>query len=189
MIASHDTWTFEDPECKITTLAKGVWKTQELDELDQVDLGVRYFDFRVQYTKKGIKLCHGLVNFTSWSGLRYVCDFVEGLYPACKYRIILEKGNKADEERFEKEIKELLSEYPNLDWAVIKKDWKTIKHTNYKIVDYCCKLNTAKDVLNLAKYGFSIKNWCKKNNPKITEEMIKDKNTVYFYDYVNIQNN
>ena len=194
MIASHDTSTCSLLKNNIKkpffNLVDGMWATQDVSILEQYrDYGVRYFDFRVARDKNKWRMCHGAVDFTySFEKLEDLCKNMKRTFPKAYYRILLEKGSKKDKELF-KEQASKLGKYSKLDWIVIKKNWETLKPSKFKIEDYTCKLNTAKEILGMAKYGFSIKNWAKKNNPRITDEMILDKDTVYFYDFVNINNN
>lgn len=194
MIASHDSSTVTSIQKgiknKICEAFEGLWATQNLSILEQYEAGVRYFDFRVCKDKKGWRMCHGAVNFSYVvPTIEKLCDNMKKTFPKAYFRIILEKGSKKDEKAFIEETECLEKVYKKLDWVVIKKGWKTLLPTKFKIVDYTCKINTIVDVLKISKYKFSIKNWCKKNNPRITDEMIQDKHTVYFYDYVDIQNN
>lgn len=170
MIASHDTSTCSLLKNKILNpiylMVDGMWQTQEKSILEQYrDYGVRYFDFRVARDKDKWRMCHGLVDFSySFNTLEDLCKNMKKTFPKAYYRILLEKGSKKDEALFEDEVSNL-SRYTKFDWAVIKKGWKTIKNTTFKTVDYTVKLNTAGEILSMAKYGFSIKKWCKKNNP------------------------
>lgn len=195
MIASHDTGTASSLQNtlvnKILDKFDGLWATQEASILDQYNkYNVKYFDFRVHKVKNGWQVCHGAVNFKYVvPTIEKLCDNMKKTFPKAYFRIILEKGSKKDEKAFIEETECLEKVYKKLDWVVIKKGWKTLLPTKFKIVDYTCKINTISDVLKISKYKFSIKNWCEKNNPRITDEMIQDKHTVYFYDYVDIQNN
>lgn len=194
MIASHDTSTCSLIKNSIKkpflSLADGIWATQEASILEQYrDYGVRYFDFRVCRDGNKWRMCHGAVEFTyAFDKIEDLCKNMKRTFPKAYYRILLEKGSKKDKELFIEQTSKL-GRYPKLDWIVIKKEWETLKPSKFNIVDYTCKLNTAKEILGMTKYGFSIKKWAKKNNPSITDEMILDNNTVYFYDFVNINNN
>lgn len=194
MIASHDTSTCSLLKNNIKkpffNLVDGMWATQDVSILSQYrDYGVRYFDFRVTRDKNKWRMCHGAVEFTyAFDTIEDLCKNMKKTFPKAYYRILLEKGSKKDKELFIEQTSKL-GKYQKCDWIVIKKGWETLKNTKFNIVDYTCKLNTAKEILGMTKYGFSIKNWAKKNNPRITDEMILDKDTVYFYDYVNINNN
>jgi hypothetical protein len=81
-------------------------------------------------------------------------------------------------------------------WTItIKKPWEDLyvfRQFIYK--EYCCHLfnwNLEKSILENFKSfdmsSWSIKSWAKAHNPKeITKEMIEDKDTLYFMDYIGI---
>ena len=58
------------------------------------------------------------------------------------------------------------------------------------VIDTCChpfNWDTDKGIMYNLKHNFKfiffIKSWAKKYNPQITEEMILDKDTLFFMDY------
>lgn len=187
MIASHDTYTYSQPINQIFKLFTGIWKTQNNTIFKQYTLNdVRYFDIRVCRDKNKWRLCHGLVKFIyTYDSLEELCTDIKYMFPEAYFRIVLEKGSKKDVELFKNEASKL-GRFSNLDEIIIKKDWKYLKYGQFKCIDYTCKLNTFKEIVSMIKYGLSIKKWAKKHNPKITEEMISDQRTVYFYDFINL---
>lgn len=186
MIATHDTYTYSNPTNIIYRLFKSVWRTQDYTIYEQYISGVRYFDIRVYYNKSWI-MCHGLVDFPiKYDSLNSLCSFITTEFPEAHFRILLEKGNDVD--RFITEINEIKDLYDQLDWAVIKNGWKTIlSRMPYEVIDINCHLNTLSQIIEFVKCGCSIKNWAKKHNPQVTEEMIKDKTKVYFMDFPQIE--
>jgi hypothetical protein len=44
----------------------------------------------------------------------------------------------------------------------------------------------SQNIKNFSLQASSIKKWAKNHNPEITQEMIDDKDTLYFMDYVNL---
>lgn len=185
MVASHDSLTYSKVKNPILKLFSGIWKTQELPLVEQYKK-VRYFDIRIYKDKKHKwRICHGLVDFIyTFDSIEDLCEEMKSRFPDAYYRVILEKYKDENEAWDFMEEVSCLNYYSKLDWIVIKKGWKTLKVGKFNYVDYTCKLNTFKEILGMAKYWFSIKKWAKKHNPEITEEMINDPNTVYFYDFV-----
>ena len=185
MVASHNSITYSEVKNKIYKLFSGLWKTQELPLITQYKK-VRYFDFRIYKDKNKWRLCHGLVDFIyTYDSISDLCQDIQARFPEAYYRIILEKYQ--DEQLFDflNEVNGLTN-YSNLDSIIIKKGWKILKAGKFKIVDYTCKLSTFKEIISIIRYRFSIKRWAKKNNPRITEEMINDPKTVYFFDFINL---
>lgn len=185
MIASHDSFTYSKPKNFIYKLFTGIWRTQNVTLQKQyTNYKVRYFDIRIYKDKDKWIICHGAVDFIyEYDSIAELCQDIESRFPEAYYRIVLEKGE--DEYDFRKEIC-FLNKSENLDEVVVKKDWVILRGTKFKIVDQTCKMNTLKEKLRMFKYKFSIKNWSKKNNPKITDDMVEDKKIVYYLDYVNI---
>lgn len=188
MIASHDSFSYSKIRYSFYKLFSGIWKTQDITLQKQyTDYKVRYFDIRICKNKDKWIVCHGMVNFIyEFSSIEQLCQDINYRFPEAYYRIILEKGNEDDEWDFKEELYTLYTK-SNLDEIVIKKNWRILKHSQFQYVDKTCKMNTLKEILEMFKYMFSIKKWSKKNNPKITNNMIEDKRTVYFLDYINIQ--
>lgn len=187
MVASHDSMTYSEVKNKIYKLFSGIWKTQELPLIAQYKK-VRYFDIRIYKDRKHKwRTCHGKVDFIyTFDTIEDLCEEMKSRFPEAYFRIILEKYKDEDEVWDFMEEVSCLKYYNKLDWIIIKKDWKILKAGKLKYVDYTCKLNTFKEIIGMIKYGFSIKKWAKKNNPEITEEMINDPKTVYFFDFVNL---
>ena len=185
MIASHDSYTYKSCENPIYNLLKFTWKTQDKTLDEQYNSGVRYFDLRFRFTKnKNLQPCHGLVDLGIglFSDLSYMVSLYQEKYPDIHMRIILEKGNKSDEEEFIKQSKEI---YNKVDAIIIKKDWKVIKQSSYEIEDYTwCPFKNNYTLLQ------NIKNWWNTTKFKTIRQWSKgiqfydDSNKVVFLDFV-----
>lgn len=183
MIASHSSFSYLEPTYSLYGLLKGLWKTQNKTIEQQYTEGVRYFDIRVYWHNGFWRICYSLINFdwyyTSLDDLaRYF--FVE--YPEAEIRIILEKGNT---KQFRKEAELLL--LPNVDWIAIK-GGETLRRSSYPIVDYSQKiwdhqLSWITNLYNMID-DHDIKKMAYINNPIVTDKMIRDKNIVYFLDFI-----
>ena len=106
MIGSHDTMTYLPARHRVFELFSFLWRTQTKSLHQQATEGVAYFDIRVRETKKGWRLCHGLVDLkrlfpTLIEIVRWVTAI--GYNPAVRgepyIRLILELGKSDTFER------------------------------------------------------------------------------------------
>lgn len=190
MIGSHNTFTYLPCDSKLIEGQSRFWRCQDLTFAEQYNFGVRYFDIRVFRTEKnGRKVwqaAHGEAELKkTWTNLKSVCNMVKALNGA-KFRIILEKGNQDDIDEFAKQINELAPKYPQLDWAVVKNGWIQVYISEdhpawheYSYEDW----SVGNIIKNLASYP--IKEHAIKENPTITEYMLKSKDEVWLMDFVN----
>ena len=205
MIAAHDSYTYLEPEISIFKKVSFLWRTQDKTLIEQYNNGVRYFDIRIRRINKDApsknkwQVCHGLVDLaTQFLDIQEILDtvLVIGNNDAVT-RLILESGTEEDEEEFSADVRNLLNNYQRfydvLDYCCIKSGWKVIYNTNRNFVDYSfVPYNSGdsflKNIKNALKHPWrvinTIKNWRNKHTPSITTEMILDKNTVYFYDFI-----
>jgi len=184
MIASHNSYTYIPATNSAIEAVSKLWRCQKESIQTQYKLGVRYFDIRLCQEGDYWRPCHGMAEmqlvFTSLITLlnQYKTRFKDSIL-----RLVLEKG---DESKFRSEISKLdHGKYPNLVMAIIKNNWEIIyKSENHPIImDYSYEGWNLKNIGNIL-FSSPIKNWAKKHNPTITQDMIDDKSIVYFMDYV-----
>lgn len=189
MIGSHDSYSYLEAKSSAMNLITRYWRTQNKSITDQYKAGVRFFDIRVKREvdengRTTWRTCHGSAEFSKvFTTLKSICIYFTSTLKNCYFKIWLEKGSDEDWEYFTKEIDPLIQKYKNL-WQVVRKDPETIYVQRYgaKVEYYACEMEK---IGNLAKgiYSYPIKEWAKEHNPKITQEMIDDPNTLYFMDY------
>lgn len=186
MIGIHDYATFHKCRNKFYNLFSGLWRTQISSFYNTKNL---YLDIRVRISNGDYIFCHGLADLDSNS---YQClhDLITViLWNVCdsvKFRLVLERGDDFDEKKFIMDTAKLI-ENVDIDSIIIKKGWKILKPTKYGIVDYTNHIWEKDKSLwyNIKHHILHFKTLKKlaHNNPKITKEMVDDKNTVYFFDY------
>lgn len=193
MIASHNSFTFLEPTKWWLKPFAFLWKCQDKTLEQQYKAGVRYFDVRVFLNKEGEwQICHGVAEFSvSFTTILALCLYLENRYPHALYRIILEKGDDAAEKLFKGKSYICVGKHrPKLVFVAIKRDWQVLYDNQHfkRTEDYTAKLwypsrSLWWNIKNFFKVR-SIKSWARRNNPLITQEMIDDPETLYFYDYV-----
>ena len=207
MVASHDSFTYLNPDDLWMKLLTPFWRCQSLTICEQYNLGVRYFDIRVRRSKKaGLfnkifnryddkfkwSICHGIIqlDFIKFDNIEYICKYFKDYFPDAYYRIYLESGNSEIKEEFKRQIIKLEKKYPKLCWYGYKIPWVTL-YMNIpvkEIKDLTCKLfnwsHERSFIKNIKNFKFNTIKEYSKNNPKITEEMINDNNILYFMDYI-----
>lgn len=190
MLGSHNSYTYKKALNKIFEAFNFLWRCQTKSLQDQYKNGVRYFDIRIYRKKNAWGFAHGLVNlYGGFGNLKALFQSFRMQYPNAKCRILLEKGNK---ELFIKEVKELESfeDFSEIvHQCIIKKNWEIVYDSNkqYDIFDYCyVPVVSGKSFwYNLKRFRFNtIRNYAKKHNPVITQEMLEDPNKIYFMDLI-----
>ena len=186
MIATHNTLTYNNATNPLVQMCRRWWRCQRLTLDGQTVAGAKYLDIRVRYTMTGkVLIAHGIATMR---GLKFrtieeLCQWLDK-YKAM-YRIILERGGEFDRGYFIADIKEAAAKHPLLMWAVVKEGWEEVyvAQNHPKIVDLCLHWNFKLLVRSLFKNV--IREYAEMQI--ITEEMIKDKGTVYFMDYIQEQ--
>lgn len=202
MIGTHDSYTYQKSKNFFAKFISIFWRTQKLTIQEQYNIGVRVFDVRVYRTKDNKwGTAHGFVHFDeSFESLSKICEYFGHNFPGAYIRIYLEDKVKNNEEiktLFLKEAELAFKSYEFMLWEIgTHFPWITYyRNSNFKfkLIEYCCHLfgwNTDKgfwyNIKNIDWSSFSIPSYAKKHNQKITQEMIDDKSTLYFYDYVGI---
>lgn len=117
MIGAHNTLTAYPATSLFTQLFQRWWKCQR-HELEQLYFaGVRFFDMRVRWNGIQWQGCHGLADVdAAFRSLDHMCQYMNA-FPDLLWRIVLERGSKADCQRFINEAHGLCSLYPRL-WRV-----------------------------------------------------------------------
>ena len=143
------------------------------------------------------KVLYSLMS-TKFDNIEDICEYFDKVYPKAKYRIMLERDSKKYKELFKEQITGLEEKHPNLLWYGIKNPWECLyispKYPKNS-VDYICHpfnwtvdTSLSENIKNF-KFEWNIKKWAKKYNPTITPEMIKDRKTIYWMDYIPVIEN
>lgn len=120
MIATHDSFTYLKPACPLWGLVGFAWRTQSRTIEEQVADGVGYFDLRV--------VRHGGTWYPAHGAVR-LKGRLDALLEATKgrpFRLLLERGDAADVEAFEKLVYGLVATGRPLHEAVVKQGWKVV---------------------------------------------------------------
>lgn len=130
MILVHDAMTCLPARHKFYALFSAFWRTQSLNfneyhpTYDDICLDIR---IRWSRRRQAWVFCHGIVDL---SLLSFDTVFDVMLYIKNPFvRIILERGNKKDEERFRKEVAEAMSKTIALLYVIefrIKRTWECV---------------------------------------------------------------
>lgn len=224
MIGSHNTFTFWEAKNKIFNLFPRYWRCQCVPLADQLTFGVRVIDLRLKYTETDengnlYTACHGVVNLGPWIGplwwWGWLIDHCREKYIAkdadVLLRIVLESGNKRNEERFINDAKAVMEETGNFVWRFdIRKrgEWKGLEGLNnndyYFDKGYTFAKGTTWEapahelrgyVTTKNWYKVSLKDEAKRINSTLPffydkdklQEMIEDKTTLYLLDYATNQ--
>lgn len=202
MIGTHNTFTYLEATNSLYNVFNAFWRCQEISVRDQYNMGVRLFDIRVSEVfengKKWWQVGHGIAKVKQkFVNLENICIYFKSQYPGSMIRLMLE--DKSDEEailnRFKKEADTVIKKYKDMIWTIyIKRPWTLLfEGKHFDIKEYCCYLfnwdvdaSLSQNIKNFSLEASSIKKWAKNHNPQITQEMIDDKDTLYFMDYVNL---
>lgn len=200
MLGSHNSYTYlKGVNGSLYNRFVKYWRCQTKTIQEQYKAGVRFFDIRVctENVKIGDKervmwrSCHGKVNVDNlFTTLSILCKQFQSLGSDVKIRILLEKGSSNDVNFFKQEVDKVLKRYSSMitqivikdNWEVLYEDWKGLS-----LIDYCyIPWNSGKSWwYNVTHFSFSsISSWAKKHNPTITDEILKDCNTIYFMDMI-----
>lgn len=130
---------------------------------------------------------------TKFYTIEGICNYFELAFPEAKYRIMLERDSKRYKNQFIEEITGLEKHYKNLLWYGIKHPWKELyKSEEYPQVevDYIChpfnwdmEQPLMYNIKNF-KFDINIKNYARKNNPEITQEMKDDPDILFWMDHI-----
>lgn len=194
MIGSHNSFTYlKAVNGNIYNNFASFCRCQDKSIQEQYDSGVRFFDVRVTdevYKNKTMwRVCHGKVNVNKlFASLKIAVKTFALLGDDVKIRIIYEKGSSID--TFKDEINNVLLDYKNIitqvfvknNWQVLYENWNGVSLIDYSYVPFHSDKTLWENLKNISLS--SIKKWAEKHNPQITDEMINDKTTIYFMDFV-----
>lgn len=197
MIGSHNSFTYLPPRRIWFKPFTFIWRCQDKNINEQKEIGVNYLDVRVRWDKRYEcwRLAHGIVDLGNFK-YKTLYDVVNVINTLdCKYRLILERGNSDVKNKFIQDFNAICPmDLLDCDKVIIKKSWSII-HTHkgsniINCIDYSyVPFHTGNDLKGKSKLNIStIKNWARKHNPKILKSMNKSKSTLYFMDYVGINN-
>lgn len=201
MIGSHDSFTYLKATSKVVELFSRFWRCQDKTIKEQYDAGVRCFDVRIFADSLEGKFVwgvgHGLAEVNQqFVNLTAILSFFKKQYEGSIVRIVLEKGDNNAVEKFKSQTNTILKgKNKDIIWElVIKDNWEVLYRSDKFVCnDYCCHLfnwDPTKGVWENLKHidlsASSIKSYAKNNNPTITQQMINDRDIIYFMDYVGI---
>lgn len=137
-IGSHDTMTYLPPKKWYIYPFRWIAQCQSKTLKYQFELGVRYFDIRVRYTKDGIpEFAHGLISYKGdvVNTLKELNDYGD----ETQVRLILEfnkepKDIEFQEECFRKDCKRWVRRFKNLKFHCGRRkyDWEIVYHFKNK---------------------------------------------------------
>lgn len=119
MIGTHDSFSYL-PAQGIANLLPRLWRTQSASLLEQYASGVRMFDLRIRLDRTNTKwqACHGLARFNwHWDRVADLCRYIEKHFPKAIYRIVLDRGNRDEEDYFRYQSEHLCEHFSRL-WRV-----------------------------------------------------------------------
>lgn len=126
-IGSHNTMTYLPVKRRYMKLFNWIAKCQDLNLYKQHYIGVRIFDFRIAYDKKGNpEFAHGLVKYKSNNIINYL-DYINASRN-CVVRIILESEKNNGIELFKNDVNYWIKVYKNITFIQgnSKKNWNKI---------------------------------------------------------------
>lgn len=193
MLGTHNSFTFLKSNW-FNELFSSYWRCQNKNIGLQYNLGVRFFDIRIKRNKKRKwVICHGSISFNQYqfNTIYQLCYFIEDTFRNLYYRIILENNKNNGKELFKQEIIGIEKRFNKLVYYAIKKPWICLyDNRQFETKAYnCCLFNWQGDksfLYNIKhlRLNQTIKKWARKNNPKISENIIINKNILYFIDYL-----
>lgn len=170
-LATHNSLTYLEPKCWLAKLFKFCYQCQDRSIEQQLNDGVRYFDFRISFDKlRHLEVRHGLVTFN--------CDYT-------KFSEILRMMNRKRNVNIRMVLERNVKETDETDFKII---CKYIEDT-FKNIRFCCgedvrtkntiyKFKNAYGPEVIEKYssvsgkklnGLYPKRWAKKNNKNMIE--------------------
>ena len=198
ILGAHNANTYLRPRKWWMRLINFTSKCQKLTIDEQLEHGVRYFDFRIRYDKElGVfRNCHGLVEYNTIVNQTVLLlsifahiNETETIYIRFVYDDTF--NNNIDDsdltDLFINQIYPILRNDKNIIWKLIKKSsWKYIVYNNrpqLAIVD-CFKNYRGYKWIPWPRW------WAKKNNKRLKKFMDEyqkgtpDKDTVFLFDFV-----
>lgn len=117
ILSSHNTMTYLDPKKKWMKIFKPIYQCQDKDIDKQYRFGVRYFDMRIAFDKKGnAEFRHGLIAFKDadpYKTIKWMNNY-EGVI----MRIVLERAkSKRDFTLFKMFCRAIQEECPNITFC------------------------------------------------------------------------
>lgn len=104
MIGSHNTFSYLPIKNKWLLFLKPWYKCQEYDIITQINKGVRYFDLRIKFSKKGeLQIVHNKIVFDInekqfWDIMNNVKELATKLNTVLYFRVILDIRKKPNDE-------------------------------------------------------------------------------------------
>ena len=181
LLGSHNSWTFGKTQWWVPSFT---CRCQSLNIKEQYEKGVRFFDLRLKYSKKGWQVAHGSAIFkvSFYSDLTFLDSQKD-----CYVRIILEYNSKPkDEEKikqyFRSECNTLKTLYPDIKFCNgrMKYSWEVIYNFLYEEPELLDRYSSTTSLFNSNnKFLKIIDDWypklyAKLNNKKIIEDYKKN---------------
>lgn len=192
-LASHNTMSYLIPAKWYMRLFHFVGKCQDLNIIDQHNLGIRMFDLRITYERDIPKFAHGHMTFKSTDVEHYLS--LINSWGDCYVRIILEtpkkdiNTNEIHARYFKNDVEKWIKYYNNIKFieGTRKYDWKYLVNSNKlaKTPKYIQKISSMT--------GSILDDWFPRlyaicNNKKIIKKYINndefDNNEFVFVDFI-----
>lgn len=197
MIATHNSFTYLEPTQWWAKPFAPWWRCQDKQFRRQIKDGVKFLDIRIAADKKQRwTLAHGAVTLKYNRNIYALLHELKLKKIYC--RLVLEKGDKNDEQLFinefahapESDGTNIYKTY-NVTQLIIKKRWRTVREYRSFIVfdNSYVPLHSDKpwykQLPNIIKMPFiTIRQWAKRNNPQ--HPIAGDVNSLFFYDFYDI---
>lgn len=185
-LGTHNSLSYLKPQwwLRLFNLYK-LGKCQEVGIAHQYELGARWFDLRIRFTKKGIAAAHGMLTFKDVN-MDSILDYLDSRKDTY-VRFVLEtkmfrKPKPQEDELFKQVVLNWVSKYKNIHFinAVRKRPWEELLYFDYVPVKECYEHFEGKDLkFPLPKY------YAKKNNSKYWSEVNDEAYSLF--DYINIK--
>lgn len=190
MLGSHNTFSY----LPTNNLLRKWGRCQEVSYIEQYNQGVRCYDVRVKFSKKGdfeesLTLVHNNIKYKGgWDTLKKFFFFAESM--KCSVRLILDVRKKP------KDYERQIGLFYNLVYyaqtilsikvveAIVYWDWSYIIEPTVRIVEKHASVDNSVDLFRTPK------KYSKKHNAQIVEEysgIVNDDSAILLMDFVNIK--
>lgn len=191
MIGSHNTFSYLPIKNKWLSFLKPWYKCQEYDIITQINKGVRYFDLRIKFSKKGeLQIVHNKIVFDInekqfWDIMNNVKELTTKLNTVLYFRVILDIRKKPNDELNQVYwFSQFINKFSQYNEHIILV--QAIVYWNWTIIDYISTPEIIEDhaSVNAKWYEYMLGN--KYYAAKVGVKYINEKSTdkVFLIDYV-----
>lgn len=191
MIGSHNTFSYLPIKNKWLSFLKPWYKCQEYDIITQINKGVRYFDLRIKFSKKGeLQIVHNKIVFDInekqfWDIMNNVKELTTKLNTVLYFRVILDIRKKPNDELNQVYwFSQFINKFSQYNEHIILV--QAIVYWNWTIIDYISTPEIIEDhaSVNAKWYEYMLGNkyYAAKVGVKYINEKSIDK--VFLIDYV-----